>query len=297
MGDCVKPYIRVRNFWKFQHYKDRNPRWVKFYLSLIWEPEYQALTEVQRWHLDMMFLLAGEFDNNIPNKPSFLASRIGATSSIDLDALHDHGWIEYADKCDTRNDASNLLAGCYQDAIPETETETDNTPHSPRKRGVRSESKTGEAGNPANEPTEAFKRFWASYPHGVRASNPKRCIRHWNETKLDDQIDAIISAIETSKRTAEWQRDNGRYIPKPLKWLRGETWRDLVSRKGQRSSPSQTRASVAATRIGADRLVVLADEWIGSMPMLTDATRNRVKASPLSVPEFVEWATAKEGVT
>jgi hypothetical protein len=64
-------FLRVKNWEQHQHYKERNPPWVKFYTALLdptVEPEYSALGDDAKLLLHHVWLLAGVTDNNIPER-------------------------------------------------------------------------------------------------------------------------------------------------------------------------------------------------------------------------------------
>lgn len=80
-------YLRVRNWEKFQHYKDRRPPWIKFYVELL-DDEAHRLTDKQFGQLAKLFLLAARTDNAILNDPVIIAHQIGTTvKDLELDVL------------------------------------------------------------------------------------------------------------------------------------------------------------------------------------------------------------------
>src|SRR5262249_13633306 len=44
-------FLRIRNFERFQHYKDRRPPWIKLYRDLWGDPRFFALSEENRYML------------------------------------------------------------------------------------------------------------------------------------------------------------------------------------------------------------------------------------------------------
>lgn len=87
-------FFRVRDFEKMQHYKNRNPPWVKLYRELILDYEFQQYHEVVRFHGIALLILASESGNKIPNDPRWVAGRIGAHEPVDLDLLFRLGFLE-----------------------------------------------------------------------------------------------------------------------------------------------------------------------------------------------------------
>lgn len=111
--------IRMVNWHQYQHYKDRNPAWIKSYTRLIDgdSVEFSRLPDHQKWQMHAITLLASRHDNSIPYDPEWIAERLHLRSKLDLKALEATGMIEIIDV------ASGTLAGCEQDAMLETEKE------------------------------------------------------------------------------------------------------------------------------------------------------------------------------
>ncbi len=114
--------ISVRNWKKFQHYKNRKPPWIKLHLSVLDNPEWHNLSHFANRLLIEIWLLAAETTDGIieVESISLLAWRLRYASKTlariikALQELHSHEFIELDSK---------TLAGCKQVAIPETERE------------------------------------------------------------------------------------------------------------------------------------------------------------------------------
>src|SRR5688500_655657 len=107
-------YLKVRNYEKFQHYKDRNPPWIKLYYALLDDPDFLALADATKFHLTGIWLLASRYQNLVPFDPDWIGQKIGAHDPLDFSALISGCFLE-------RCDASKMLASCKQNAMPETE--------------------------------------------------------------------------------------------------------------------------------------------------------------------------------
>lgn len=97
-------FIRVIDFEKLQHYRDRKPPWIKLYRDLLSDDRLFELSEADRYQLIGLFLLASHHDNKIPNKSGWLRKELGVNRAISLQNLIDNGWIELVEQ-----DASGLL--------------------------------------------------------------------------------------------------------------------------------------------------------------------------------------------
>jgi len=71
---------------------------------------------------------------------------------------------------------------------------------------------------------EGFAEFWAAYPRKV---DKVKAVTEW--TKLDPTPElraAILAGLERHKRSEEWARDRGTYIPYPCRFLSRRRWED-----------------------------------------------------------------------
>ncbi len=71
-------YLRVRNWPKFQHYKDREPAWIKNYINLD-DPShpFSKLSYADQGRLQKLWRLAAKLDNRIPYDPVYLGRVMG----------------------------------------------------------------------------------------------------------------------------------------------------------------------------------------------------------------------------
>jgi hypothetical protein len=114
----------VKNFEKFQHYKDRNPPWIKLYNELLDDYEFGRLPDASKMHLIAIWLLASRSGNKIPYDSAWVARRINANTKVDLTLLACSGFIVVDQQVQgEEQDASTMLSDRAQDACLETEGE------------------------------------------------------------------------------------------------------------------------------------------------------------------------------
>lgn len=117
-------FLAVKNFSKFQHYKDRRPLWIKFYGSILDDYAFVQLPDASKAHLMLLWQVAATHGNRIPNDPKYIALATKARSKVNIVALIAAGFLIDADTIEETDDsASNALASGYQDAIPEKNRE------------------------------------------------------------------------------------------------------------------------------------------------------------------------------
>lgn len=69
-----------------------------------------------------------------------------------------------------------------------------------------------------------FNEFWEAYPKKV---NKKGTQTAFNRIKhLQDEFPLIMEALERFKKSAQWTKDNGQFIPHPTTWIHQERWKD-----------------------------------------------------------------------
>ena len=182
-------HIEVKNFEKFQHYKDRMPPWIKLYNELLDDYEFSRLQDASKLHLVMIWLLASRYENRIPNDAVWIARRINATEPVKLDCLVKAGFIRIC------GDASTALAESKQDAMPETEEETEDT-------------NVSLSGKP--DPIGAVWKHWvhvSDRPKSKLLKNRRQKIRARLRTYSEEEL---RRAIDSAHRNPFYLGDNAR---------------------------------------------------------------------------------------
>ena len=109
--------MRIKNWLKFQHFKDRRPPWVKLYRDILDDIEWHELDPQAAKVLVMLWLIASEDDGNLPDIKK-LAFRLRMTEKQTSDCIFKLShWVE--------QDDIKPISTRYQDDRLETETETE----------------------------------------------------------------------------------------------------------------------------------------------------------------------------
>lgn len=179
------PTLSVRNWTKFQYYKDRTPPWIKLHYELLTSPDWVMIDDASKLLAVVCMLVASRNEGCVPNNPAYL-KKVGQLAKLpSFKPLIDCGFLE------SGADASNLLADASPHARSrETETETDKeieTPISPKstkgtKRGPTASISLDEfLQNSGGEPPAGFGEYagslgWSS----IRAGDIwKQFCRYW----------------------------------------------------------------------------------------------------------------------
>jgi len=109
--------VRIKNWTKFQHFKDRKPPWVKLHREILDDLEWHELSPVAAKVLVSLWLIASEHDGELPDIKK-LAFRMRMSEKALENAISDLShWLV--------QDDIKVISGGYQVDSVETETETE----------------------------------------------------------------------------------------------------------------------------------------------------------------------------
>jgi hypothetical protein len=85
-----------------------------------------------------------------------------------------------------------------------------------------------------------FTEFWNLYPKKI---GKKAAYASWRRIKVTAELhDKMLAAIRLQKTGAQWQKDNGQYIPNPATWLNQGRWDDEVQPAQRDQRPRDSKA-------------------------------------------------------
>lgn len=215
--------IKIKNWAKFQHFKDRRPPWVKLYRDILDDVEWFELDPKLAKILVMLWLIASEEENGELPDVKKLSFRLRLPEKeINAAIIGLSHWLE-------QGDIQPISAG-YQSDRPETERETEREAEKKQKtpRGTRlsadwEPSQTEIDFCKAERPdlnvrvtVSRFKDYWAGAVNGtkkdweatwrnwVRAERAAGSLLAKNETTQDE----MKKIIESKKRKldAAWDK-------------------------------------------------------------------------------------------
>lgn len=192
-------YLHIKNWSEFQHYKDRNPPWIKLHRALLDDYEFSRLPDASKAHLMLIWLLASQSDGRIPLDPQFLQDKLGLDKQPDLQMLVDKGFLIME-----------------QSASTSLEQVASTTLDLARSREKRREE--------AEENTRRFGEFWLAYPRRVAKPDALKAWKKLNPNS--DQVAVLMAALELAKKSEQWTRDSGKFIPHPATWLNRRGFED-----------------------------------------------------------------------
>ena len=222
---------RIRNWSEYQHYKDRNPPWIKLHFSLLSSADWVMLDDASRVLAVASMLIASRSGGEIDGSPAgldYLQRVAYLNESPDLKPLVASGFLI------PLADASTMQA----DARPETETETEKKQrvHVVDPWPTKPPKKNGQYEYPP-----PFERAWSEYP-SRDGSNPKTGAYKAFRARVkdgDDPEELIRSATHYRQDCDRREQTGTPYVQQASTfWGPSEPWREFiqpVSRNGNSS--------------------------------------------------------------
>lgn len=191
----------VPNGWRdFQHYKDRNPPWIRLHRKLLDNKDFHRLPVASRALAPMLWLLASEsVDGVIDADPDNLAFRLRCSekevSAAVLPLLERRFFLK------VQSDSS-VLAERKRDAVPETEafTEAETEPF----------RQPAAAGKAKRDPAKSASA-WVAYSDAYRRRYTVEPVRNAQVNAQMAQFVAKVAAEEAPEIAAFYVRHNDRF--------------------------------------------------------------------------------------
>jgi hypothetical protein len=192
-------YIVVKEWKIYQHYKDRNPPWIKLHRELLTSNTWVTMDDASRVLAIAIMLLAAATGNRIPADPAYLMRVAYLNKKPDWSKLLQVGFIEIIGENETvQADASTALAGAsvlQADARPEKRREEER-----------------------REDIVQFDEFWNSYPRRQARRNAEAAYRSALKRASHGEILQGLKGYAFAT--------DPKFIPLAATWLNGDRWRD-----------------------------------------------------------------------
>ena len=208
---------RIKNFEKFQHFKDRSPPWIKLYRDILDDPDWHELDPESAKVLVMLWLIASEDETKQGNLPEMkkLAFRLRIEQKrLEKLCIKLSHWLEQTD--------IELISSGYQTDAPERAGEEE------RREETEGETETDQcAASQRVHASDLFEAFYSLYPKKRNRGDAEKV---WKRIKPDaDLTDRIVTAVKSACSCHDWQKDGGKFIPYPASWLSAKGWEDEIS--------------------------------------------------------------------
>lgn len=78
-------------------------------------------------------------------------------------------------------------------------------------------------GDSHHDPLTPFEKFWREYPRKVAKQS---ALKAWD--KQQPPLEPLLAALRVQKRSREWTKDAGQFVPYPATYLNGRRWEDVT---------------------------------------------------------------------
>ena len=239
-------FFAIRNWQKFQHYKKRNPPWIKLYVSLLHDPEMATLPDGAWRLLITIWMLTARTGTWLPLRHGWIMREAGLRptryTGDHFDVLISRGFLSVV--------ASKTIPS---ETETETETETDktivaNSPKASTRRGPGGGTKP----RTRTKTTPGFDAAWVFYPHFERRSSKRKAAEVWGKLGLEFYPANVLAWITAERATDDWKREGGQFVPGFEVWLKKHDFSEppasLVAAKSQPPTDAEFQAAVAERR-------------------------------------------------
>jgi hypothetical protein len=84
--------LTVKNWKDFQHYKKRNPPWIKLHRAILDDYAFCSLPDAAKGHLLLLWAYASQNNGTVPFDVPFLERKLSCTN-LDLDLFVERGFL------------------------------------------------------------------------------------------------------------------------------------------------------------------------------------------------------------
>jgi hypothetical protein len=232
-------FIRIKGWAKYQHYKDRNPPWIKLHRELLTSLTWALADDANRVLAVACMLLAAATDNKIPADPAYIKRVAYLNSDPDFSVLLKLEFLEVIDDkghvvvtaITPLADASKMQAHARPEAETEAETEQSKkkNPASPEARGTLNAGQVAKAQadsrhSRSQQLLKGWYQEWAGIEcpwDGGEARQLSALLKAWPKVSdaqfvlcLDNV--ALSDCIPKGTRPREWLGKLPKFIKGPL---------------------------------------------------------------------------------
>lgn len=98
-----------------------------------------------------------------------------------------------------------------------------------------------------------FLEFYSAYP---RKTKRDKAAKAFEQAIKKTTLGVILKAIEDFKKTKDWQKDGGVWIPYPATWLNDERWTDSIEIEDTQSWEYLNRELLKESNNGQDHIAI-----------------------------------------
>lgn len=209
-------YLQIKDWEKFQHYKERDPVWIKLHTNTFTDYKFSCLQDASKLLAICIWTLATRSHDPraglIPADFDYIKRQCNLGDMVQIEHLHELVISGYL------IDASNALAICYQVASPETETyskETDIDLKTIQKEKIVKKISIKE--------DDRFDQFWEIYG---KVGSKQAAKKAFNSAIREIDFETIIDGVRQYQAKCRHERTEPKYVKHASTWLNKRCWED-----------------------------------------------------------------------
>jgi hypothetical protein len=205
---------KIKNWEKFQHFKDRKPPWIKLYRDILDDIEWHQMDGDDAKMLVMLWLIGSENDGALPTAKE-LAFRLRTTEKSIKSTVSRLGhWLRQDDIKTISDD--DLISGRYQDDGSKILDGYQN--------GISAKALTRSQETETETETEnGFALFWSAYPKKTAKPAAEKAFK---AAKINGHLPEVLKDIESRSIGDDWTKNSGQFVPNPATYLNQRRWED-----------------------------------------------------------------------
>lgn len=219
---------RIKNWEKHQHYKDRNPPWIKLHREMLTSRTWVSLDNDGRALAIACMLIAADTGNEIPEDEGFIRRRAYFDNEPDFEALARVGFIERIENkgvADASKDASAAQASARPETETEAEAEAERETETEREKKTPTESRANQGSRDIYASPPGFKLWWSEHPRKKSKGDAHKAYTKATKTGLITELDILMAMRAAAAFWRENQTED-KFIPYPATWIRDHGWND-----------------------------------------------------------------------
>lgn len=230
-------FYRIVEWSKHQHYKDRDPPWIKLHRDLLTSQTWVMLSDASRVLAIACMLVAAGTDNKIP-PGDYMKRRAYLHKDPDFKPLVDVGFLELVNDDNAVADASNTLADASKALAIDTECSSERETEERQRREEEEESAFAAFGHAAG------KHGWPE-PAKLSADRRKKL-----RARLDEHgLDGWKKMLEAAKRSHFLNNT----FPLKFDWvLEPKNFRKVIEGNYEDKTPPKTNGKPDALALPAE---------------------------------------------
>lgn len=230
----MRPTLKIRNWEKFQHYKHRNPPWIKLQTDTFQNYDFACLQDASKLLAICYWTLAARSKTGeVPADFEYVKRQCNLSDLVTVEHLKELiscGFIE---------DASNVLASCKQNAIPEREGEAyseerESYPPIVPQRGLAHAKKTSDPD---------FEDLWKNWqPFEMTKGDKAKALKSYQTARKKKSHDEIARQSEQYQAYCHQSRTKTQHV---VTWINERNRNDWAAQEYPEHGLHPTPADLA----------------------------------------------------